>query len=260
MRNILIIVLITISTLSFGLNKKHKKATARNHSPDRSQKDTRIQNDDEDSLQLNSYLLDETQNSYQEDKKPTSLTLDTITMDAGPLKSGIEQVEKYKKKKHSNPIIKKEINDATHTNTNSTNGNNTSYSGSFIIIYITIILVALYSLSIYNKYSNNSIGPDDWKRLTMSRRDYYNEVYLKSEEWQRKRYVVFKRDNWKCVFCGAAATEVHHKRYAKRNIGKEPIDWLVSICKPCHRAQHDIKNQSTATRLNNWGWEKLSEN
>ena len=70
------------------------------------------------------------------------------------------------------------------------------------------------------------------------RRDYYRDVYLKSEAWQRKRYVVMKRDNWRCVYCGAKATQVHHKRYAKYNIGKEPIDWLVSICKHCHEKQH----------------------
>ncbi|WP_366448941.1 HNH endonuclease [Cecembia sp.] len=42
----------------------------------------------------------------------------------------------------------------------------------------------------------------------------------------------------KCVYCGTPATQVHHKRYAKRNIGKEPIKWLVSICKTCHDKKH----------------------
>jgi 5-methylcytosine-specific restriction endonuclease McrA len=70
------------------------------------------------------------------------------------------------------------------------------------------------------------------------RRDYYRNTYLKSEEWQRKRYVVLKRDGWKCVHCGARATQVHHKRYSKYNIGKEPIEWLVSICKTCHDKEH----------------------
>ena len=78
-----------------------------------------------------------------------------------------------------------------------------------------------------------------FEKRRKQRRDYYRDVYLKSEDWQRKRYVVFKRDNWCCVYCGAQATQVHHKRYAKSNIGKEPIDWLVSICKPCHDRQHD---------------------
>ena len=70
------------------------------------------------------------------------------------------------------------------------------------------------------------------------RRDYYRDVYLKSDAWKRKRYVVLKRDNWLCVYCGARATQVHHKRYARKNIGKEPIEWLVSICKHCHDTQH----------------------
>ncbi len=47
------------------------------------------------------------------------------------------------------------------------------------------------------------------------RRDFYNNVYLKSEEWQRKRYVVLKRDNGRCVYCGERATQVHHIKYAK---------------------------------------------
>src|SRR5580698_10371389 len=70
------------------------------------------------------------------------------------------------------------------------------------------------------------------------RRDYYNNVYLKSDAWQRKRYVVLKRDNWRCVYCGGRATQVHHKKYAKYNIGREPIDWLVSVCKNCHDSIH----------------------
>lgn len=71
------------------------------------------------------------------------------------------------------------------------------------------------------------------------RRDYYRNVYLKSEAWERKRQVVLRRDNWTCVYCGASATQVHHKRYAKYNIGKEPIHWLESVCKPCHDGKHE---------------------
>jgi 5-methylcytosine-specific restriction endonuclease McrA len=69
------------------------------------------------------------------------------------------------------------------------------------------------------------------------RRDYYRNVYLKSDAWQRKRYVVFKRDNWRCVYCGVRATQVHHLKYA-RNIGREPIEWLVSVCNECHNSKH----------------------
>jgi 5-methylcytosine-specific restriction endonuclease McrA len=70
------------------------------------------------------------------------------------------------------------------------------------------------------------------------RRDYYRNVYLKSDAWQRKRYVVLKRDNWRCAYCGGRATQVHHRRYAKYNIGREPIEWLVSVCEDCHDSIH----------------------
>lgn len=63
-----------------------------------------------------------------------------------------------------------------------------------------------------------------------SRRDQYR----KSDEWQRKRALVLKRDNYHCVYCGARARRVHQKHYAPRNIGSEPIEWLVSVCERCY--------------------------
>lgn len=71
---------------------------------------------------------------------------------------------------------------------------------------------------------------------THRRREYYRNFYLKSDVWER--YVVLKRDNRRCVYCLAKATQVHHKRYACVNIGREAIDWLMSVCKPSHDAQH----------------------
>jgi 5-methylcytosine-specific restriction endonuclease McrA len=70
------------------------------------------------------------------------------------------------------------------------------------------------------------------------RRTYYRVTYLSSDDWKRKRALVLKRDKRRCVYCGARATQVHHKQYARRNIGREPIDWLVSVCKSCHERQH----------------------
>jgi 5-methylcytosine-specific restriction endonuclease McrA len=76
-----------------------------------------------------------------------------------------------------------------------------------------------------------------WReKQRIARRDYYRE-YLKTDDWQRKRYIVLKRDNWICQKCGAKANQVHHKKYARR-IGKEPIKWLISVCTPCHNKIH----------------------
>jgi len=95
--------------------------------------------------------------------------------------------------------------------------------GSLIFIAVIVLLVWLRA-SLFNARRKQ-------------RRDYYQNNYLQSDAWQRKRYVVFKRDNWQCVYCGAKATQVHHLRYAK-NIGREPIDWLVSVCNDCHNSKH----------------------
>lgn len=98
---------------------------------------------------------------------------------------------------------------------------------NFELLFILIFIIAIFVVKRL------------WFEIKRERRqDYYRNVYLKSEAWQRKRYVVLKRDNWTCVYCGELATQVHHKRYAKKNIGKEPIEWLVSICDTCHNNLH----------------------
>jgi 5-methylcytosine-specific restriction endonuclease McrA len=98
-----------------------------------------------------------------------------------------------------------------------------------IIIIIIILIVVIIAAAIERAAFEN-------KRE--ARRRYYRDVYLKSDAWQRKRFVVLRRDRWKCVYCGEKATQVHHLRYARYNIGREPIDWLVSVCKTCHEAKH----------------------
>jgi 5-methylcytosine-specific restriction endonuclease McrA len=82
------------------------------------------------------------------------------------------------------------------------------------------------------------IKPYLFEKARKRRIDYYRNVYLHSEAWQRKRYIVMKRDNCICSYCGAKATQVHHLKYAKYNIGSEPIDWLVSVCEACHERLH----------------------
>mgnify|MGYP003675552378 CR=1 FL=1 len=95
---------------------------------------------------------------------------------------------------------------------------------------LILLIVCVIIIGVVNRYISS--------KILSKRQRYYRNVYLKSDAWKRKRYVVLKRDNWTCVRCGARATQVHHKRYAKKKIGKEPIKWLVSICEPCHDRLH----------------------
>jgi 5-methylcytosine-specific restriction endonuclease McrA len=95
-----------------------------------------------------------------------------------------------------------------------------------LVIVIIFVIVLLFSSWSFNKKRER-------------RRSYYRNEYLKSDNWKRKRYVVLKRDNWRCVYCGEPATQVHHKKYARKNIGSEPIKWLVSVCKSCHESRHN---------------------
>ena len=96
--------------------------------------------------------------------------------------------------------------------------------------YLLLIIVIIVVGAVVNRLAFNI------KRVR--RRNYYRDVYLKSDAWRRKRYVVLKRDNWCCVYCDERATQVHHKKYAKHNIGREPIDWLEAVCRSCHDSRH----------------------
>lgn len=161
---------------------------------------------------------------------------------------GLKKKKQQQKKKPKKAIIK----DDTVASINETvkNDDATGSSGGLIIIGILVIAVLLlfsvFSLSTFgkSKADDNSSSkdedffPDYLNRLLLPRREYYRNVYLKSEAWKRKPYVVLKRDHWRCVYCGRPATQVHHTKYAGRNIGKEPIEWLVSVCRTCHDLQH----------------------
>lgn len=67
-----------------------------------------------------------------------------------------------------------------------------------------ILLIACISVWLFKRWKFNL--------KKKRRRNYYTDVFLKSNDWKRKRYVVLKRDNWKCVHYGNRATEVHNCR------------------------------------------------
>lgn len=119
----------------------------------------------------------------------------------------------------------------------------------YLLLYYCLVAMLIWKLSTRPIIINSTKSfPQNLKdddpisdtilRALKSRRGYYNGVYLKSNAWKRKRYIVLKRDNWRCVRCGGPATQVHHKRYAPKNIGKEPMEWLESVCRSCHESLH----------------------
>lgn len=69
--------------------------------------------------------------------------------------------------------------------------------------------------------------------------------YLKSPEWQKKRDLVLKRDNYLCQSClDAFATQVHHKSYQFVDLkGGEPAFDLEAVCTPCHERIEDMKKE-----------------
>ena len=98
------------------------------------------------------------------------------------------------------------------------------------IVYVVLLLLIFVGVFAFHYWL--------FEKRRKERQEYYM-TYLQSDEWKRKRYVVLRRDNLSCVYCGAKATQVHHLRYAKYNIGKEPIKWLVSVCDNCHKSIHN---------------------
>jgi 5-methylcytosine-specific restriction endonuclease McrA len=61
--------------------------------------------------------------------------------------------------------------------------------------------------------------------------------YLLSEKWRYKRIRVIWRDGAACRYCGSRKyIEVHHLTY--KNFGNEPLEYLISACKSCHKKIH----------------------
>ena len=100
---------------------------------------------------------------------------------------------------------------------------------SGIVVFFAIVIVLKVAAEMWLK-----------SREREQRRTFYRDEYLKSDDWKRKRALVLKRDGHRCIYCGLRANQVHHKRYAPRNIGREPIEWLVSLCESCHRKEHRL--------------------
>lgn len=70
--------------------------------------------------------------------------------------------------------------------------------------------------------------------------NYYNNVYLKSEEWRVKRNYIMSFYKEVCQKCNKKATDVHHLTYER--MFKEKFEDLIPLCRKCHEEEHHIND------------------
>jgi hypothetical protein len=69
---------------------------------------------------------------------------------------------------------------------------------------------------------------------------------LKDPRWQKKRLLIFTRDNWTCQSCGSSekTLHIHHLKYLPNAEPWEYEDcYLITYCDTCHETEHLIGEQ-----------------
>ena len=69
----------------------------------------------------------------------------------------------------------------------------------------------------------------------MDKKEYAD--FLQSMEWKAVRNEYIKTHS-KCFMCGRPASEVHHFKYERGELGYLNTKNLVSLCRSCHREVH----------------------
>jgi 5-methylcytosine-specific restriction endonuclease McrA len=80
--------------------------------------------------------------------------------------------------------------------------------------------------------------------------------YLQSEAWKTKRKAVLQAAGFRCRWCGAPATEVHHETY--KRIYNERLSDLTALCGTCHKAAHTrtLKSRKKGVPAEKRGYQK----
>lgn len=82
----------------------------------------------------------------------------------------------------------------------------------------------------------------------------YSEL-LKDPRWQRKRLLVFERDNWTCQSCldTNSTLHVHHTKYIGEFPWDCPDDYLITLCEKCHMDEEALKSVDVYEPLSDLG-------
>ena len=66
--------------------------------------------------------------------------------------------------------------------------------------------------------------------------------YLKSPLWADVRWRVYAAKGRMCLVCKERrATQIHHRQYDIETLKGETLNYLVPICRQCHKAEHGIE-------------------
>lgn len=73
---------------------------------------------------------------------------------------------------------------------------------------------------------------------------------LQDPRWQKKRLLIFQRDNWACLDCGSTTKtlHVHHIKYFGINPWEYADEFMRTLCKDCHAKEHDLIPDSEVER------------
>lgn len=84
---------------------------------------------------------------------------------------------------------------------------------------------------------------DDEDKTDVSGKEWYYNVYLKSDEWQNLRHQIQEKYDYKCACCGSSETlNIHHLYYVNLRYGaKDDEKNLVCLCEDCHMRFHRVK-------------------
>jgi len=74
----------------------------------------------------------------------------------------------------------------------------------------------------------------------LTKKEWYWQVYLKSDHWNDLRTTALENANHRCCKCGCGGKlDVHHERY--KSIFNVTQDDLSVMCRKCHHAEHEGK-------------------